>query len=185
MEKVPDQEAAEEIKTDNKNNKEISNEVELLRAALEEEKKRSEEYLTRLKYMQADFENFRKRVDRQIEEIKRHSSERIVLSLLDVVDELEMAINNTKSSASVDVLTKGVEMTLKKLRRILSGEGVSPIECLGKPFDPSMHEVASVVDGESDGMVVEEVRKGYIMGGRVIRPSAVKISKRSCSKEVA
>ncbi|MGQ9759282.1 MAG: nucleotide exchange factor GrpE [Candidatus Methanomethylicaceae archaeon] len=181
MEKVTE-ETVEEIKAENKK---PSDEVEVLKAALEEEKKRAEEYLTRLKYMQADFENFRKRVDRQIEEIKRHSSERIVLSLLEVMDELEMAIKNTRSSGSVNTLIEGVEMTLKKLRKILSGEGVSQIECVGKPFDPSMHEVACVIDGESDGIVLEEVRKGYTMCGRVIRPSTVKISKKSCSKEVA
>ncbi|MCQ5362525.1 MAG: nucleotide exchange factor GrpE [Candidatus Methanomethylicia archaeon] len=152
-----------------------------LMAALEEEKRRSEDYLNRLKYMQADFENFRKRMDRQIEEIKRQSSERIVLGLLDVVDELEMAIKNAKSSGSVETLIDGVEMTLKKLKKVLAGEGVSQIECVGKPFDPSVHEVACVVDGDSDGVVLEEVRKGYVMGGRVIRPSVVKISKKSSS----
>lgn len=156
--------------------------IEALRAALEEEKRRSEDYLNRLKYMQADFENFRKRIDRHIDEIKRQSSERIVLGLLDVVDELEMAIKNAKSAGSLEALINGVEMTLKKLNKVLAGEGVSQIECIGKPFDPSFHEVACVVDGDSDGLVVEEVRRGYMMGGRVIRPSVVKISKKSSSK---
>lgn len=159
-------------------------EISALKEKLEEEKRRSEDYFTRLKYLQADFENFRKRIDRQMDEIKRQSSERIVLNLLDVVDELEMAIKSASSSGSMEVLISGVEMTLKKLKKILAGEGVSQIECVGKPFDPSLHEVACVVDGDSDGVVLEEVRKGYIMGGRVIRPSVVKISKKSSSKEV-
>ncbi len=157
--------------------------IDALMAALEEEKRRSEDYLNRLKYMQADFENFRKRMDRQIEEIRRQSSERIVLGLLDVVDELEMAIKNARSSGSVEALIEGVEMTLKKLKKVLAGEGVSQIECVGKPFDPSVHEVACVVDGDSDGVVLEEVRKGYVMGGRIIRPSVVKISKKSSSTQ--
>lgn len=181
MENVPTQGATEQKSEETKK---TSEDLEALRTALEEEKRRSEDYLTRLKYMQADFENFRKRLERQIEEIKRHSNERIVISLLDVVDELDMAINNARSAGSVDILVKGVEMTLKKLRRVLSAEGVSEIECVGKPFDPSMHEVACVVDGDSDGIVLEEVRKGYMMGGKVIRPSVVKISKKSSSKEV-
>ena len=159
-------------------------EISALKEKLEEEKRRSEDYLIRLKYLQADFENFRKRIDRQMDEIKRQSSERIVLNLLDVVDELEMAIKSASSSGSMEALISGVEMTLKKLKKILAGEGVSQIECVGKPFDPSLHEVACVVDGDSDGVVLEEVRKGYIMGGRVIRPSVVKISKKSSSKEV-
>ncbi|MBC7112692.1 MAG: nucleotide exchange factor GrpE [Candidatus Methanomethyliales bacterium] len=160
-----------------------SEKIGALMAALEEEKKRSEDYLNRLKYMQADFENFRKRMDRQMEEIRRQSSERIVLGLLDIVDELEMAIKNARSSGSVETLIDGVEMTLKKLKKVLAGEGVSQIECVGKPFDPSVHEVACVVEGDSDGIVLEEVRKGYVMGGRVIRPSVVKISKKSSSTQ--
>lgn len=188
MDKVPTEETAEqknisenkaEPQVEDKKGKEDKENIDALRAALEEEKRRSEDYLNRLKYMQADFENFRKRMDRQIEEIRRQSSERIVLSLLEVVDELEMAVKNARSAGSVEALINGVEMTLKKLKKVLAGEGVSQIECVGKPFDPSVHEVACVVDGEFDGIVLEEVRKGYVMCGRVIRPSVVKISKRS------
>ncbi|MCX8181880.1 MAG: nucleotide exchange factor GrpE [Candidatus Methanomethyliaceae archaeon] len=185
MQEPVDQKTAKEneaksmVERERAKEKDENKKIEALKAALEQEKKRSEDYLNRLKYMQADFENFRKRIDRHIEEIRRQSSERVVLGLLDVVDELEMAIKNARSLGSVESLINGVEMTLKKLKKVLAGEGVSQIECLGKPFDPSIHEVACVVDGDSDGLVVEEVRKGYMMNGRVIRPSVVKISKKS------
>jgi molecular chaperone GrpE len=158
--------------------------TEELQRALDEERKRAEEYLSRWKYAQADFENLKKRSDRQLEEAKRYYNERLVMELLSVVDELEMAISVGCSSESTDVLAEGVEMTLKKLRKILEREGVSHIECIGKTFDPSKHDAVAKVEKEEaeDCTVIEEVRKGYTMGGRVIRPSIVKISVRPQSK---
>jgi molecular chaperone GrpE len=154
--------------------------VDALIAAYAEEKKRSEDYLNKLKYMQADFENYRKRVDRQIEEVKRTSNERLVMDLLEVMDELELAVSNSKACESA-ALTEGVEMTLKKLRKTLEAEGVKHIESVGKKFDPDLDSVISTAPNEDveESTVLEELRKGYIMNGRVIRPSMVKISIRS------
>lgn len=158
--------------------------IEKLAHELEDEKKRSEEYLTRLKYMQADFENYRKRVDRQIEEIKKYSNERLILELLEVVDELEMALMVARSSNTAEVLVQGVEMTLKKIQKILSLEGVTPIDSLGKAFDPSKHNAVSSVEREDveEGLIMEEIRKGYIMRDKVIRPSIVKVTVKPCVK---
>ena len=152
-------------------------EPEILEQALIEEKKRSEEYLTRLKYAQADFENLKKRCDRQIEEAKKYSNERMIIELLDVVDELELAVRSGLSSCSTDTVIQGVEMTLKKLRKILECEGVFPIDCLGKPFDPSKHNAIASTEkeGVKECTIVEEVRKGYTMREKVIRPSIVKV----------
>ena len=152
--------------------------LEKLTHALVEEKKRSEECLTRLKYMQADFENYRKRTDRQMEEIRKYSNERIIVQLLDVVDELEMAIKSACSTNSRETLTEGVEMTLSKLKKVLEKEGVSPIDCLGKPFDSSKHDAVSKVekDDVKGCTVIEEIRKGYNMKEKVIRPSVVKVA---------
>jgi molecular chaperone GrpE len=158
--------------------------LEELALALKEEKKRSEEYLTRLKYIQADFENYRKRLDRQIDEIKKYSNERLIVQLLDVVDELEMAIKSARSSDSKETLIQGVEMTLNNLRKVLEKEGVSSIECLGKPFDPSKHDAVSKVekDDAKGCTVVEEIRKGYCMKEKVIRPSVVKVAVKPISE---
>jgi len=150
-----------------------------LEQLLDLEKKRSEEYLTRLKYLQADFENLKKRYDRQLEEVKNYCTERLVIQLLDVVDELEMAVKTGQSANSAQTLVEGVQMTLKKLRKVLEQEGVSPIECTeGKVFDPSRHHAIATVerDDVKECVVVEEVRKGYIMKDKVIRPSIVKVA---------
>jgi molecular chaperone GrpE len=150
---------------------------------LESEKKRSEDYLNRLKYMQADFENIKKRFERDTEQIRSYCSERIVTQLLDVVDELELAI---KVAASADApqktLIEGVEMTLKKLRKVLECEGVSPIECtVGKIFDPRCHDAiaAETRDDVKECMIIEEIRKGYLLRDKVLRPTIVRVAKPS------
>jgi molecular chaperone GrpE len=156
---------------------------------LDAEKKRSEDYLTRLRYLQADFENLKRRCDRQLEEAKNYATERLVLQLLDVVDELELAVKTGESANDGKPLLEGVQMTLKKLRKVLEQEGVSPIECEGTTFDPSKHNAVAAVEQEGvQGCIVgEEVRKGYVMRDKVIRPSIVKVavpqSKSSISKE--
>jgi len=146
------------------------------------EQKRSEDYLTRLRYLQADFENFKKRQEREAEQIKNYGNERLVIALLDVVDELELAVKNGEISTSPESLIEGVEMTLKKLRKVLEQEGVTPIESPeGKIFDPTRHN--AVVTEEKDDLpectVIEEIRKGYMMRGKVIRPTIVKVAVKS------
>jgi molecular chaperone GrpE len=146
---------------------------------LDFEKKRSDDYLTRLKYLQADFENLKKRFDREFEQTKNFCNERIVLQLLDVVDELELAVRNGEISTSPDSLLEGVEMTLKKLRKVLEQEGVTPIESPeGKTFDPTCHNAVAIVEQNdiAEGTVLEEIRKGYMMRGKVIRPTIVKVA---------
>ncbi len=146
------------------------------------EKKRSEDYLTRLKYLQADFENLKKRYDRQVEEIRKYCTERLVIQLLDVQDELEMALKNAKTAGSAQLLIDGVQMTLKKLRKVLEQEGVSPIECeAGKVFNPECHNAVAVAqrDDVEACVVTEEVRKGYTMKDKVVRPSIVKVAVKS------
>jgi molecular chaperone GrpE len=149
---------------------------------LECEKKRSDEYLTRLKYLQADFENLKKRYDREAEQIKDYGNERLIVHLLDIVDELELAVKNGEISTSPESLIEGVEMTLKKLRKVLEQEGVTPIESpKGKILDPTRHN--AVITEERDDVatctVLEEIRKGYMMKGKVLRPSIVKVAVKS------
>jgi len=156
--------------------------LEELANALEEEKKRSEDYLNRLRYMQADFENLKKRLDRQLEEVRKYCNERLVLELLGIVDELEVAVQEGKQTESIAVFLQGVEMIMKKLRKVLEKEGVSPIKCIGQAFDPSKHEAIARVENDEEGKIIEEIRKGYIMKGKVIRPSVVKITVRPSLK---
>ena len=160
-----------------KEQRKSSEQEEKAEKALETEKKLSEEYLIQLKYARADLENLKKRFDRQLEDVMKCSNERIITELLDVVDELEMAIKSARSSNSTETLVQGVEMTLKKLVKILENEGVSPISSVDDPFDPSKHN--AVAKTEKEGVegckIVEEIRKGYTLREKVIRPSIVRV----------
>jgi molecular chaperone GrpE len=147
---------------------------------LESEKKRSEDCLNRLKYLQADFENIKKRFDREVEQIRCHCNERIVIQLLDIVDELELAVKNGEiSTQSEGSLLEGVEMTLKKLKKVLEQEGAKEIASPeGKCFDPSLHNAIAAVEKEdvAENTVLEQIRSGYVLRGKVIRPSIVRVA---------
>ena len=95
-----------------------------------------------------------------------------------VIDELELAVKSGRETENKDALIKGVEIVLKKMYSTLESEGLSKIEAIGKPFDPKLHEAVVKVNTEEypDGTVIEEVRKGFILNGKVIRPSMVKIA---------
>jgi molecular chaperone GrpE len=160
----------------------VEQSVDHLEQLLECERKRSEDYLTSLRYLQADLENFKKRSDREAEQVKNYCMERLMTPLLDVVDELELAVKNGEISTSPESLLEGVEMTLKKLRKVLEQEGVTPIDNPeGKVFDPSRHNAIAAVEQDDvpDGTVLEEIRKGYVMRGKVIRPTIVKVAIKS------
>jgi len=160
-----------------KEQRKSSEQEEKAEKALETEKKLSEEYLIQLKYARADLENLKKRFDRQLEDVKKYSNERIITELLDVVDELEMAIKSARSSNSTETLAQGVEMTLKKLAKILESEGVFPISSVDALFDPAKHNAVAKTEkeGVEECKIVEEIRKGYTLREKVIRPSIVRV----------
>lgn len=148
-----------------------------LKAALDEERKRNEEYLTRLKYLQADFENYRKRADKELRDTVDSSLRGLVTTLLSALDELELAIENTQKGEHSGEMLDGLKMVQKNLVSSLEAAGLSEIDCVGKPFDPSLHEAVEKVEGSSveKDTVREEIRPGYTFRGRVIRPSMVKV----------
>ena len=155
--------------------KELTRLIQQLKRVVDEEKRRSEDYLTRLKYLQADFENYRKRVDREIREIEEFSTSRFAKRLLPILDELDLALGSAESKSP---LTEGVKMVRKNLSAALEAEGVRRIEALGKPFDPALHEAVDKVLGKRSGgedIVVEEIRKGYLFKEKILRPSMVKV----------
>ena len=151
-----------------------------LKEALEREKERADEYLNRLKYLQADFENYQKRVGREREELVKRASEELILKLLSVVDDLERAVEASRSSSDKEVLASGVEMVLKQFQATLAEEGLSQIEAVGKPLDPELHEVVTTVETDQcpENIIVRVLRKGYSLNGKVIRPSMVEVAKK-------
>ncbi|MFZ7138539.1 MAG: nucleotide exchange factor GrpE [archaeon] len=163
---------------DSKNNKELEQKIKELEDQLAAEQQKSQDYLTRLKYLQADLENFRRRSEKQVQDAVNRSNERLVCSLIAVIDDFENAISAGEKTENKDALLEGIKMAHKKLDCLLANEGLERLECVGKQFDPIKHEVLAQIptnDHES-GTVIEEARKGFIFKGKVLRPSVVTIA---------
>ena len=177
-----------ELKTSNlvkeQETKAIREDLARLEKTLEDERKRNEEYLTSLRYLQADFENYRKRVDREIRELEEFSTLGLVRKLIPVLDDLDLAVATAGKAEDKGIL-EGVKMVQKNLNSALEGEGLHRIKAVGEPFNPSSHEAVDKVQGNaSSDKVIEEMRKGYTFKGKVLRPSAVKVEL-AARKEVA
>lgn len=153
-------------------------EVVSLKEQLRQEQERSKENLNKLLYLQADFENYRKRLDQEVESRVYAGKARLVQNLLAIVDELELALKAAKNTEDPSAVAEGLEIVLKKFRNILAAEGLSKIDAIGKKFDPALHEAVGRVpcDDKEEGTVLEEVREGFTMKGRLVRPSIVKIA---------
>jgi molecular chaperone GrpE len=156
--------------------KAIKADIARLERTLEEERRRNEELLTNLRYLQADFENYRKRVDREIRDLEEFSTVGLIRKLIPVLDDLDLAVA-TATKAEDKGLLEGVKMVQKSLDSALESEGLREIKAIGVPFDPSSHEAIESVPGKDNpqDMVIEEMRKGYTFKGKVLRPSAVKV----------
>ncbi|MGC7846203.1 nucleotide exchange factor GrpE [Desulforudis sp. 1088] len=144
---------------------------------LNEEKLRAEEYYERMLRLQADFDNYRRRTRKEKEEWFRQAVEDTVKSLLPVLDNFSRALE--APGEDVQSLRKGVEMIKRQLEDALVQMGLEPIDSLGKEFDPAEHEAVEqdFGSGEPENTVVAELRKGYKLKGKVIRPAMVKVSK--------
>jgi molecular chaperone GrpE len=127
----------------------------------------------------AEFENYKKRVNKDKEELVKYGNESLLYELLPVIDNLEMALKHASNNVSSG-LVQGVEITLKELQRILEKFGLIAIEANNKPFDPLVHHAMTQIERDDidEKIVVEEFRKGYILRDKVLRPSLVAVSKK-------
>jgi molecular chaperone GrpE len=160
----------------------LENEVDEITALKNELKKSKEEnqknydlYLRAL----AELDNFKKRAARDKEEYNKFALLPLIQKLLSVIDDLERALAQFNNSKDLEGLSKGVEMITRSLQEIIKNEGVEPIEALGQAFDPQYHQPLIVEENNEhpENTVIEEFQTGYILHGRVIRPSLVKVSK--------
>jgi molecular chaperone GrpE len=148
-------------------------------ADLDAARAEAESYLDDLRRLQADFDNYRKRTLREQTARTASASQALVTRLLPVLDNFELAVSAAEQSRDFDRMLKGVEMVLGALRGVLQAEGLVKIEAEGKPFDPERHEAVIAVDqeGVEPGSVVDIVRAGYELRGKVLRPAMVKVAK--------
>lgn len=148
---------------------------------LKEQADKASEYWDRILRLQADFDNTRKRLDREKQDFYKFANEGIIVELLNILDDLERTLELAQTKhQDLPTFLKGVEMILAHLYDLLKEHGVRPVESVGKSFDPNYHEaLMQVEDGKvAEHTILEELQKGYTMNDRVIRTAKVKVSKK-------
>jgi molecular chaperone GrpE len=161
-----------------------SAELELLKQELAEKTALVDEFLSRLKYLQADFENYKKMVARERELYEQCATETLIKRLLPLIDTIEAALASAETCEDLKTFVDGVELIYRELMDELRVEGLKPIKAVGEKFDPYKHEVvmASADDNHPEDTIVEELGKGYMLGAKVLRTSKVKIAKAPSDK---
>lgn len=147
-----------------------------LRQALAAEKENAEKYLANWQRAEADLSNYRKRAEQEKNEFVQYANTQLIIKLLPVLDDLERAFAALPRELEGVEWVNGIELIQQKLRGLLESEYCSAIEAVGQPFDPNLHEACMHQEGE-EGMVIDEVQKGYKLRDKVIRASMVTVGK--------
>jgi molecular chaperone GrpE len=154
--------------------------VEELEQKVAEKDKQAQEYLTKYRQAASEFEEARLRMRREISKDVERARREVISEFLDIVDNLDRAIDAGRRSSAADSLLQGVEMVQRQFLSKLEGIGVKPIESIGAAFDPSLHEAVTTVpvaSPDQDGVIVGVIRQGYRIGDEVLRPAAVAVAK--------
>lgn len=137
------------------------------------------ELLERLQRLQADFENYRKRIGRDQEELFRRLEDQILLEILPLYDNLERAFRSFNKNNDRDSFIEGMERIFAQFHALLESRGVRPLVSVGELYDPALHEALITIEADDGGgKVLEEFERGYMRSGRLLKPSKVKVSKR-------
>ena len=190
--KEPDVEAAARAEENPQNKPEKTDQVEVdnsmkgLEAQLEAKEQEAKENYDRLLRVSAEFENYKKRTSRELEEFRKFANQSLIKELLSVVDNLELAMNSTNGHKTIDQgLLQGLDMTHTEILKVFEKFNVKPIEAKGQIFDPTFHE--AVMQEETDefdeNTVINELQKGYLIHDRLLRPSMVVVARASEKKD--
>lgn len=163
-----------------KKNKKKEEAVEELHKELEAKDAIIKDLQDKMLYFQAEFENFKKLKAREKQEVLKFGNETLLQELIPVLDNMDMALEHASHADDVKAIAEGVKLTFNQFLKVLEKAGVERLEAVGKKFDPNLHE--ALYQEERDDMepdtVVSEVQKGYLLNGRVVRPSRVSVSKK-------
>jgi molecular chaperone GrpE len=157
----------------------VAESPEALREAVAAKSREVERLQDRLLRLQAEFENFKKRMAREKTEYLKYAHEGLVLEFLPILDNLERAMASARAEAGSTPLLEGIEMIARLFRAVLEKAGVKPMEVVGQPFDPAYHQAVEQVESSHGdvSVVMGEVQRGYLIDGRVLRPAMVKVSR--------
>jgi molecular chaperone GrpE len=165
----------------------LRDELESVKSELKKAKESSESSLNKMKYLMADFDNYRKQMEKQVASKAESIKAELLLKFLNIRDDYLRALSVARQSKSEQIVViEGLEGILKNIDSLLASEGVREIEAVGTPFDPNVHDAIaySARDDVAENTVTAEIRKGYMLNGRVLRPSLVEISKKIIKNSV-
>jgi molecular chaperone GrpE len=165
---------------DDNNIANLKEDLAILKEELLAARKSSDNNLNKLKYMMAEFDNYRKQMEKQIDSRIESGKGELLLKFLGLRDDYLRALEMAKQSKSEAVVIEGLEGILKNFDSLLKSEGVMEIETIGTPFDPNVHDVIgfSHEDEVEENIITKEIRRGYMLNNKVLRPSLVLISRK-------
>jgi molecular chaperone GrpE len=168
------------IDNDDNNLTKLKEKLAVLKEELREARKSSDNNLNRLKYMMAEFDNYRKQMEKQIDSRIESGKAELLVKFLSLRDDYLRALEMAKQSKSETVVIEGLEGILKNFDSLLRSEGIMEIETIGTPFDPNVHDAIgfSHQDEIEENIITKEIRKGYMLNNKVLRPSLVLISRK-------
>lgn len=155
----------------------MTNEQDKLKSELDEYKKKSEDYLNSWKRTAADFENYKKRQDREAKELVQFAQEVTVVKMLPTLEALEQALRQAPQDEKFKTWSEGVIKIVQQLEKVLLEMGIEKIKSVGEKFNHELHEAVEMVEGGESGKILEEVQAGYKLNGKVIRPAKVKVAR--------
>jgi molecular chaperone GrpE len=153
-------------------------EIDALKLEIEELNQKSGEYLDGWQRERAEFVNYKKRMDREREQLKVNITGNVIRSYLEIIDDLELALKNKPAKGEGPTWAEGIELIYRKFLTMLETEGIKPMQVEGQIFDPNLHEAISQEPNEDfeSGEIIEVVRNGYSIGERVLRPASVRVA---------
>jgi len=164
----------------------VDNPVDDLETKLEVKEQEAKENYDRLLRVSAEFENYKKRTTRELEEFRKFANQSLIKEMLSVVDNLELAMNSTNGHKTIDQgLLQGLDMTHKEILKVFEKFNVKPIEAKGQTFDPTFHEAVmqEATDEFDENTVINELQKGYLIHDRLLRPAMVVVTRPKESKD--
>ncbi len=155
-----------------------------LKHELDKERRLATEYKEHFQRMAADFENYRKRIEKEREDFIKFSKEKLIHEFLPILDNFEMALHHVKNTTDPGKIIEGIELVEKQFHNILKKEGLEVIETKGKKFNPHIHEAIMHEETNKypEDLITKELRKGYTLGGKIIRPAQVKVATAKVAK---
>jgi molecular chaperone GrpE len=164
----------------------LENELSQVEVERQKAKEEADSNMNKLRYLMADFDNYRKRMESQVESKINQGKAELILKFVSIHDDLWRAVETAKQGKSETVVIEGLEGILRNVETLFDAEGVKEIETTGTPFDPNIHDAISFKydDTVPENTVITEIRKGYMISDKVLRPSLVEISKRIVKNSV-